>query len=111
MNCRTKVKAGACGSTTDIRATSEDSRYVSFAVESDCEKIKALASQLAAVDAYMEITLGFDGELLKAAKANLKGCCAGCAVPPSLFKSMQIAAGLALPRDVSISFAKEEDRL
>ncbi len=108
MNCRTKVEAGACGFTTAIRATSQDSRHVSFALESDCDKIKALAEAMPIVDAYTEISVGFDGKLLNTVRANLKGCCAGCAVPVALFKSMQVAAGLSLARDVHMVINKEE---
>jgi hypothetical protein len=35
-------------------------------------------------------------------------CCAGCAVPAGLFKAMQVAAGLALPKDITIRLAKSE---
>ncbi len=108
MNCRTKAEAGACGFTTAIRPTSEDSRHVSFAVQSDCDNIKALTGALGMVDAYTEITLGFDGLLLNAVRGNLKGCCAGCAVPAALFKSMQVSAGLSLPRDIHLTIEKEE---
>ncbi|MFN2352102.1 MAG: hypothetical protein ABR497_09170, partial [Kiritimatiellia bacterium] len=37
---------------------------------------------------------------------NLKGCCAGCAVPVGVFKAMQVAAGLALPKDPTITLFK-----
>ncbi|MGB9596019.1 MAG: DUF6951 family protein [Candidatus Poribacteria bacterium] len=36
----------------------------------------------------------------------MKGCCSGCAVPVGIFKSMQVAAMLALPMDISIKIAK-----
>ena len=39
---------------------------------------------------------------MKAVYSNLKGCCAGCAVPSGIFKSMQVAASLALPQSVSM---------
>jgi len=41
-------------------------------------------------------------------QAVLTGCCAGCAVPVGLFKAMQVAAGLALAKDIAITLAKEE---
>jgi hypothetical protein len=41
-------------------------------------------------------------------RATLKGCCAGCAVPAGLFKAMQVAAGLALPKDINIRLTKED---
>ena len=96
------VKAGVCGFTTRISAVSEDEQHVTIRVETDCDKIRALAGSLPVLDAYSEIQAGFDGELMKVVRSNLKGCCAGCAVPSGIFKSMQVAAGLALPQDASI---------
>jgi hypothetical protein len=104
---RTNVDGGICGFQTEIEAVSEDSQNVVFKVTSTCEKISGLAKKLPAVDAYSEISTGFEGELYKAIRSELKGCCAGCAVPVGLFKSMQAAAMLALPKDVMIKINKE----
>jgi hypothetical protein len=43
---------------------------------------------------------------MSAVRASLSGCCAGCAVPVGIFKAMQAAAGVALPRDVTITMEK-----
>ena len=103
---KTKVEAGICGFITEIETSSEDMQHVSFKVETDCEKIKNLSKKLNKVDAYNEIKDGFDGELFKIIREELKGCCAGCAVPVGLFKSMQVAAMVALPKNISITISK-----
>ena len=100
------VQAGVCGFVTEVVATSADQQHVEFEVTSTCEKITDLAGQLPAVDAYTEIGAGFEGELLSTVQSCLLGCCSGCAVPVGLFKAMQVAAGLALPRPVSIEIAR-----
>lgn len=105
---KTKVEAGVCGFVTEIEAASEDSQNVTFAVKTDCEKISALAKILPPVDAYNEIQYGFEGELYKVIRQHLTGCCSGCAVPIGIFKSMQVVAGLALPRDVRLIITKEQ---
>ena len=103
---KTRVEAGICGFVTEIEASSEDSQHVSFKVVTDCEKIKNLSEKLTSYDAYNEIRDGFDGELFKAIRSELKGCCSGCAVPVGLFKSMQVVAMLALPKNISITITK-----
>jgi hypothetical protein len=45
--------------------------------------------------------------MLKTARASWSGCCAGCAMPVGLFKTTQVAAGLALPKDVHIAMTRE----
>jgi len=103
---KTRVEAGICGFVTEIEANSEDMQHVSFKVDTDCEKIENLTEKLTTYDAYNEIKEGFDGELFKVIREELKGCCSGCAVPVGLFKSMQVAAMLALPKNISITIIK-----
>jgi hypothetical protein len=75
-------------------------------VSTDCDKIKKLSERLTTYDAYNEIKDGFEGELFKVIRSELKGCCAGCAVPAGFFKSMQVAAMVALPKNISITIIK-----
>jgi len=100
------IKAGVCGFTTHVTAESDDLQNVKFNIETDCETIRSLASVLPIVDGYAEIGAGFDGEIHRAVQSTLKGCCSGCVVPAGIFKSMQVAAGLALPVPVSIDIEK-----
>jgi hypothetical protein len=106
MQARSVVQAGVCGFKTTIIATSDDEQNVSFVIASDCENIQKLASDFPEVDGYSEIGEGFDGEIHQFVRSSLKGCCSGCAVPVGIFKSMQVAAGLALPAPVSIDIEK-----
>jgi hypothetical protein len=103
---RSTVKAGVCGFTTIITADSEDSQNVSFQIESDCEKIQQLAADFPVVDGYSEIGLGFDGAIHERVRSVLRSCCSGCVVPCAIFKSMQVAAGLALPAPCSIEITR-----
>ena len=111
MKAHVEIEAGVCGFRTQATAASDDDQNVTFAVESDCEKISQLAAALASrqpLDAYREISPAGEGVFMATVRETLKGCCAGCAVPAGLFKAMQVAAGLALPRDISIRLSKSE---
>ena len=110
MKAKVEIDAGVCGFQTVASATSLDDQNVSFDVHSDCEKIHNLAAALndkGLIDAYQEISPAQQGAVMQTAGAVLKGCCAACAVPVGLFKAMQIAAGLALPKDISVRLTKE----
>ncbi|NIA20647.1 MAG: hypothetical protein GWP05_01485 [Anaerolineaceae bacterium] len=105
-----EIDAGVCGFMTQATVLSEDGQNVSFAVHSDCEKIRILAAALeerCPVDAYQEISSASESAVLETVRENLKGCCAGCAVPVGLFKAMQVAAGLALPKNITINLSKD----
>ena len=106
---RTTINAGVCGFHTTITARSDDMQMVTLELESECEKIRGLAEALTTpIDAYQEIGDGSDGVVLSAARAHLKGCCAGCAVPSGIFKSVQVAGGVALPAPISITIERSE---
>jgi len=104
------VDAGICGFKTTAVVTSEDNQHVAFVVDSDCDKIRRLGAALkdkGVIDAYQEISPVAESVLMQTVRSVLIGCCAGCAVPAGLFKAMQVAAGVALPRDISIKLTKE----
>jgi hypothetical protein len=107
MQAKAVIGAGVCGFTTTVTATSDDVQNVNFEIESDCENIRRLAVGFPQVDGYAEIGAGFDGTIHQVVRETLKGCCSGCVVPCGIFKSMQVAAGLALPAPASIKIIKE----
>jgi hypothetical protein len=104
------VDAGICGFQTRIHADGDDMQNVTFKIASACEKARAFGEALIAkgpVDGYGEIGAGADGVVLTTARESLKGCCAACAVPVGAFKALQVAAGVALPKDVTLSITAE----
>jgi len=107
---RTTIDAGVCGFRSTVTARSDDIQMVSLIIESDCQKIRGLAEALKLpIDAYQEIGDGSDGVVLRAARIHLTGCCAGCAVPNGIFKSVQVAGGVALPAPVSFTMERLEE--
>ena len=107
---RTMIITGVCGFHTTVAARSDDMQMVTLQITSDCEKIRRLAEALAIpIDSYQEIGDGWDGVILKAASSHLKGCCAGCAVPCGVCKSVQVAGGIALPALVSFTMERVEE--
>ena len=110
MKALVVVDGGICGFQTRIHTESDNAQNVTFRIASGCEKVRAFGDALTAkgpVDGYAEIGAGSDGVVLTTARESLKGCCAACAVPVGAFKAMQVAAGVALPKDVALRISKE----
>ncbi len=110
MKALVVVDAGICGFQTTIHAESADQQNVTFRIASTCEKAQKFGEVLTArgaVDGYAEIGAGSDGVILTTARECLKACCAACAAPCGIFKAMQVAAGIALPKDIAIRMSKE----
>jgi len=110
MNSLVVVDAGICGFQTRIHADSDDTQNVTFKIVSGCDKARAFGEALVAkgpVDGYAEIGSGADGVVLTTARERLQGCCAACAVPVGAFKAMQVAAGVALTKNVTLTITTE----
>jgi hypothetical protein len=109
MKALVLADAGICGFQTRIHADGDDMQNVTFRITSGCEKARKFGEALMAkgpVDGYGEIGAGAEGTVLTTAREHLKGCCAACAVPVGAFKAMQVAAGVALPKDVTLKMAE-----
>jgi hypothetical protein len=100
------VDAGVCGHTATIRAVKTSGYNVRLELESDCPHVQKISAEPVEVDALRQIGLrGGLPPLLESAYA----CCAhaACPVPSGLIKAVEVAAGLALPDDVSMHIARE----
>jgi len=111
MKATVEIDAGICGFSTTARVDSEDGQNVTFDIKTACGKIRQFANAVEAkgpIDAYQEISANGPAVILTAARENLTGCCSGCVVPVGFYKAMQVAAGPALPKDITLTLTKEE---
>ena len=102
------VMSGICGMITEIRATSQDpSGMVTLDINTRCESIQHLAKALKVVNPEEEISHGGAGpKTLRMAAKHCKH--AACPVPSGIIKAIEVAAGLAQPKDASIKVTQEE---
>ena len=103
------VMSGICGMITEIRATSDDPlKKVKLEINTRCEGIQKLAEELKEVDPMEEISfLGEGPRTLRMAARHCKHT--ACPVPSGIIKAIEVASGLALPRDASIEVVQEKD--
>lgn len=111
MKASAKIDAGVCGFKTKVTAETQDGMNVELRIGSDCETIKELAELIKArnpVNAFQELTPIAESVVLGVCRPVLqeKGCCEACVVPVAICKAMQVAANLALPRDVVVEIAE-----
>jgi hypothetical protein len=103
-----KVMSGICGMLTEVRATSdEQAGTVKLEFNTRCEGIQKLADELTEVNPFEEIS--FRGEGPKTLRLAAKHCQhAACPVPSGIIKAIEVASGLALPKDATIEVKKED---
>lgn len=101
-----KVNPGICGMETCINVESEDMQTARIKIDSDCQFIRAVAAELQEIDAYTECfaKLG-DSQIYALANKYCKH--PGCPIPPAIIKGVEVACGLALPKDVEIKINKK----
>jgi len=97
------INAGVCGFVTVIRTSSEDMQTVSINFETTCPHAIKARGELTSVDAFAEL---FRKPHETAVYATLSKYLPHTACPlfSGFFKAIEAAAGLALPRDVSMVF-------
>lgn len=111
MKAHTKVDAGVCGFKTKITAVARDKMQVDLRIGSNCKTIKTLARLIRShtpINAIQELSPQVESTILAVCRPILqkKGGCEGCVVPVAIHKTMQVAANLALPRDVHLEITK-----
>lgn len=79
-----------------------------LSIESDCEAVQSLAKELKEVEPFGEISFRGEGPLTL--KLAAKHCHhAACPVPVGIIKTVEVAAQLALPADVSIKLSSDSE--
>ena len=105
--CKTIIDPGICGFMAEVNAKM-DGEMCSLQITCDCEPVQAMAKELAQVDPMVEIGFHGDGPLtMKMFAKHLPH--PACPVPAGVLKAVEVAAGLALPKDATIKVIKSSE--
>jgi len=102
---RADIDAGICGFHTSVIAEAETMRKVKLTIETECDQITKAAEELTVMDMLEELKAGLGhGHVY----GVLSGCVrhVTCPVGSGILKAAESAAGLALPKDVTIKMSK-----
>ncbi len=110
MSVRVEVSPGTCGFDTLMGANPDekDPYHIRLTIQSDCEAVRRPAARLTEVDAFQEISFhnGRGPRTLACSAEHLDH--AAWPVPTGIIKAIEVAAGLALPRDAIMKVSKSE---
>jgi hypothetical protein len=95
------VHAGVCGFVTTITTKSDDAQTVGISWETTCPHAEKAKGELTSVDAYVEI-FKKPAETTVYAVLSKYLVHTACPLYSGFFKAIEVAASLALPRDVSM---------
>lgn len=106
------IHCGVCGFTINVKAVSDDnqlnsrrSKMIKLEITSNCPNYQKIALELTEVDAYKEMFNKLHmGKVYESfAKHSPHPSCPGVS---GILKTVEVAAGLALPQTASISVMK-----
>ena len=100
------IDPGICGFIAEVVATMDD-EMCSLEIKCDCEPIQKMATELKEVDPMVEIGFFREGPLtLRMFAAHCPH--PSCPIPAGILKAVEVAAGLALPKDASIKVVEAD---
>jgi hypothetical protein len=100
-----QIQPGACGMPVTVEVKKKDKKTFSVTITSECkmaEKLGAEIPELTLMDAFKRV---LDNPVYTKGATCLKHV--ACPVPSGILKALEVEAGLAVPKDVSIIFVKE----
>jgi len=103
---RVKVNAGACGLITRLEVIERGKNTFHLKIRSECPMAEKLGYELPSLhmpDAFKKI---LDNPVYRTGSVCLKHV--SCPVPCAILKCLEAEAGLAVMKDVVISFEKED---
>jgi len=102
---KAEIFGGVCGFTTVVLAEKSGRSNILLEITSDCPAFKNLNDDLNEVD-------GMDCAFSKVGEGPIYDACrihckhGACPVPMGIVKAVEVAAGLALPRDATVTLTK-----
>jgi len=101
------VESGICGFSSTIRVSKGKRRKVGLVIESTCEMVDVLGSELQELDMLdvMKNPIHQNPVYMKAGQCKLH---ASCPVPCGVIKAAEAELGLALEKDVKMKFVTEK---
>lgn len=101
---KSEIFAGICGFTTTVTVEPKDGMNFTLKVDSECDAYDDLDQRLPEVG----MMAGFDpigtGPIYEACRARCKH--GACPVPMGIIKTVEVAAGMALPKAVEVTIEK-----
>ncbi|MCQ2086213.1 MAG: hypothetical protein MJY54_02175 [archaeon] len=100
--CTVIVDAGVCKMKTTIQAIQQDDMMVGVKIESDCHNVLKMSWGIKSINPYTEIESQIcKTDVYKRANDTLPH--AACPVPCAIIKAVEVASGMGIKRDVTIT--------
>lgn len=110
---KVEVNAGVCGHSAVIEVTRLDDAHVQVVIRSECEQITDMNPDLARLQwkrkghtVFKRMT---ESAVYQSAARHIRHT--ACPVPAAILKAIEVETGVALPKDVTITFTNSNSKL
>jgi len=100
------VNSGACGFSVSVNVETRKDKTIAIALETECSMVKKMLEDIAVLERFAVLTGFQSNPVYRSASKNLKHV--ACPVPSGILKAIEAEAGLNVPKDASITFAKKK---
>ena len=101
-----KVHCGICGQQATINVSKDSGTRLHVTMETDCEMLKMAGEQMDGADWREALRPGHEHSVHAVMFGTIKH--AGCPGPSAMAKAIEVAVGVALPKDATISFETDK---
>lgn len=98
------LHAGSCGFDVVITVERLDKNRVGIKLDTGCEMVKLMEADIRYSDWKKILRKIIDSPVYISASKRLKHT--GCPVPMAIIKAIEVELGIALPKDVKLTFLK-----
>lgn len=101
------VNSGACGFTVEVTAEKGKDKKIHISLNTECEMVRKMMDDISVVDIMTLFSGLLNNPVYKSAAKQLKHV--SCPVPSGILKAVEVEAGMAVPKEVSIVFLGGKD--
>jgi len=103
---KVRIQPGACGMPVTVEMIKKDKKTFTVTITSDCEMVQKLGKELPELNLMDAFKRVFENPVYTKGAICLKHV--ACPVPSGILKALEVEGGLAVPRDVSMVFEKDQ---
>jgi len=103
-----RIQPGACGMEVIVEVSHVEKKTYAVSVVSECPMVVKLGNDLGTLSMMDAFKRLIENPVYVKGAACIKH--AACPVPSGILKALEVEAGLAVPKDVVMTFIKEEAR-
>ncbi|HWR58223.1 MAG TPA: hypothetical protein VN328_04970 [Thermodesulfovibrionales bacterium] len=101
------VNSGACGFSVEATAEKGRDKKIHISLETECEMVKKMLDDIPVLDVMSLFSGWLNNPVYNSAAKQLKHV--SCPVPAGILKAVEVEAGMAVPKGVSIVFSGKKN--